>query len=44
LRAAKCVLLQAGRLNPIPFEAAAESEKDLADDLRRAEYTVTGGH
>jgi len=31
-------------LNPMPFEAAAEMEKDLAEDLRRAGYTVTGGH
>ncbi len=31
-------------LNPMPFEAAARMEKDLAEDLRRAGYTVTGGH
>jgi hypothetical protein len=31
-------------LNPMPFEAAARMEADLADDLRRAGYTVTGGH
>jgi hypothetical protein len=31
-------------LNPMPFEAAAQMEKDLADDLRRAGYTVTGGY
>ena len=31
-------------LNPMPFEAAARMEVDLADDLRRAGYTVTGGH
>ena len=31
-------------LNPMPYEAAAQMEKDLADDLRRAAYTVTGGH
>jgi hypothetical protein len=31
-------------LNPMPFEAASQMEKDLADDLRRAGYTVTGGH
>ena len=31
-------------LNPMPFEAAAQMEKDLAEDLRRAAYTVTGGH
>jgi predicted GIY-YIG superfamily endonuclease len=31
-------------LNPMPFEAAARMEIDLAEDLRRARYTVTGGH
>ena len=31
-------------LNPMPYEAAARMEKDLAEDLRRAGYTVTGGH
>ena len=31
-------------LNPMPYEAAAQMEMDLADDLRRAGYTVTGGH
>ncbi len=31
-------------LNPMPFEAAAEMEMDLAEDLRREGYTVTGGH
>ena len=31
-------------LNPMPYEAAAQLEKDLAEDLRRAGYTVTGGH
>jgi hypothetical protein len=31
-------------LNPMPFEAAAQMEQDLAQDLRRAGYTVTGGH
>jgi hypothetical protein len=31
-------------LNPMPFEAAAQMEMDLAEDLRRAGYTVTGGH
>jgi len=31
-------------LNPTPDEAAAQMEKDLAEDLRRAGYTVTGGH
>ena len=29
--------------NPMPFEAAAQMEKDLADDLRAQGYTVTGG-
>jgi hypothetical protein len=31
-------------LNPMPFEAAAQMEKDLAEDLRRTGYTVTGGY
>lgn len=31
-------------LNPLPFEAATQMEKDLTEDLRRAGYTVTGGH
>jgi hypothetical protein len=31
-------------LNPMPFEAAVQMEKDLAEDLRRAGYTATGGH
>ena len=31
-------------LNPMPYEAAAQMENDLADDLRREGYTVTGGH
>lgn len=31
-------------LNPMPFEAAAEMERDLAEDLRRQGYTVLGGH
>jgi hypothetical protein len=31
-------------LNPMPFEAAARMEVDLAEDLRWAGYTVTGGH
>jgi predicted GIY-YIG superfamily endonuclease len=31
-------------LNPMPYEAAAQMEKGLAEDLRRAGYTVTGGH
>ena len=31
-------------LNPMPFEGEAQMEQDLAEDLRRAGYTVTGGH
>jgi len=31
-------------LNPMPYAAAAQMEMDLAEDLRRAGYTVTGGH
>jgi hypothetical protein len=31
-------------LNPMPYEAAAQMEMDLAADLRSAGYTVTGGH
>jgi hypothetical protein len=31
-------------LNPMPFAAATQMERDLAEDLRRAGYTVTGGH
>ena len=31
-------------LNPMPFDAAVVMEKDLAEDLRRAGFTVTGGH
>ncbi|MDQ3622981.1 MAG: hypothetical protein M3463_10900 [Verrucomicrobiota bacterium] len=30
-------------LNPMPFTAAAQMEKDLADDLRAEGFTVTGG-
>ena len=30
-------------LNPMPYEAAVRMEVDLAEDLRRAGYTVTGG-
>ena len=29
--------------NPMPFEAAAQMEKELAVDLRAQGYTVTGG-
>ncbi len=31
-------------LNPMPYDAAVEMEADLAEDLRRAGYTVAGGH
>jgi hypothetical protein len=31
-------------LNPMPFDAAVVMERDLAEDLRRQGYTVTGGH
>jgi len=31
-------------LNPMPYAAAAQMEKDLAEDLRQAGYTVTGGY
>ena len=31
-------------LNPMPFDAAVQMEIDLAEDLRRAGPTVTGGH
>lgn len=31
-------------LNPMPYEAAAQMEKDLTEDLRREGYTVVGGH
>lgn len=31
-------------LNPMPFAAASQMERDLAEDLRREGYTVTGGH
>jgi len=30
-------------LNPMPFEAAVQMEKDLAEDLRAEGYTVAGG-
>jgi hypothetical protein len=32
-----------GFLNPMPFEATAQMERDLAEDLRADGYTVTGG-
>jgi hypothetical protein len=31
-------------LNPMPFEAAQQMGQDLAEDLRRSGYLVTGGH
>ena len=31
-------------LNPMPFEAAVQMERELAEDLRAQGYTVTGGH
>jgi hypothetical protein len=31
-------------LNPMPYGAAAQMERDLADDLRSEGYTVAGGH
>jgi hypothetical protein len=31
-------------LNPMPFEAAQQMEQDLAEDLRRSGYLVTGAH
>ena len=31
-------------LNPMPYEAAMQMEMDLTEDLRRAGYTVVGGH
>ena len=30
-------------LNPMPFDAAVQMEKELAEDLRSEGYTVTGG-
>lgn len=30
-------------LNPMPYEAAQQMERDLATDLRAQGYTVTGG-
>lgn len=31
-------------LNPMPYDAALQMEKHLAEDLRRSGYTVAGGH
>jgi hypothetical protein len=30
-------------LNPMPFEAAVQMEKDLTEDLRADGFTVAGG-
>ena len=30
-------------LNPMPYEAACQMEKDLAEELRESGYTVCGG-
>ena len=30
-------------LNPMPYEAAVQMEKDLTEDLRAMGFTVTGG-
>lgn len=30
--------------NPMPFEAAVQMEKELAEELRAQGYTVAGGH
>ena len=52
IKAARVVQLYGVRLlpelyevfNPMPFEAALEMERELAEDLRAQGYTVTGGH
>ena len=31
-------------LNPMPYDAAVQMEKDLAEDLRNEGYMVAGGH
>lgn len=31
-------------LNPMPYDAAAQMERDLAEDLRCEGYAVMGGH
>ena len=31
-------------VHPMPYEAATQMEMDLAEDLRRASQSVTGGH
>jgi len=44
-RYGKCLLPELyAHLKPMPYEAAARMEADLAEDLRRAGYTVTSGH
>ena len=51
VKAAKVVQLYGVRLmpelyevyNPMPFDAAVVMERELAEDLRRQGYTVTGG-
>jgi hypothetical protein len=30
--------------NPMPFEVAAQMERELAEDLRAQGYTVAGGY
>jgi hypothetical protein len=30
-------------LNPMPYDAAAQMEKELAEDMRAEGYTVAGG-
>ena len=52
LKAAKVVRLYGVRLmpelyedyNPMPFDAAVVMERELAEDLRRQGYAVTGGY
>ena len=52
IQAAKWVRLYGLRLlpelyvhfNPMPFEAAVEMERGLAEDLRAQGFTVAGGH
>jgi hypothetical protein len=52
LKAAKMVQRYGVRLlpelyeiyNPMPFDAALAMERELAEDLRRQGYTVTGGY
>jgi len=52
LKAAKVVQVYGVRLmpelyeiyNPMPFDAAVVMERELAEDLRKQGYTVTGGY